>query len=246
LLWLGILSALQVGAAMAQGGWIGELQDGREIVSDPKSNRVLIGSGAAEGRPLRDGVHRLSDGSTVTIRSGVMVPRQPQPQPTPTPTPPPAHGGVAPPPAGASPGSPATRFCDQLVLKTCGMRRDCRQLEPCLLAMQLRDLRGGKDDAGSDNRAWAESQCRDALEDVRAYPACATDPLVSTTACRWLVTNVCSDKARCARAPLCSLARKLREDERGADDQGDAGTLAAVRERCLDLVSRHAFFPPCR
>ena len=152
--------ALLVLSASGQGqtGWSGSLHDGREIVADPRSNRVVIGSGPAQGQPLWDGVHRLSDGSTVTIRAGVMVPNASS---SASASENPQAAAIADPAPRPSPpvGGPQTTHCDQLVLKTCGMRQACRSLEPCRLATQLRQLRHqpASASAGTATRATSPS-----------------------------------------------------------------------------------------
>jgi hypothetical protein len=242
---VGIAVVVFPASAIAQTGWSGSLHDGREIVADPRSNKVVIGSGQAQGQPLWDGVHRLSDGSTVTIRAGVMVPNasssasaseNPQAAATADPAPRPS------PPVGG----PQTTHCDQLVLKTCGMRQACRSLEPCRLATQLRQLRHQPASASADNRRWAEGQCHEALQDESAYPPCTFEPLLPETACQRLVGHVCADKVRCSQAPLCRMARSLQQREQSARANGANAALTAIRQQCLDVMCSHAFFPPCR
>ena len=205
----GVLVVVFSATGVAQTGWSGSLPDGREIVADPRSNKVVIGSGKAQGQPLWDGVHRLSDGSTVTIRSGVMVPNEPSSSP-----PLPENRQVTEPAdpvkrkSGFTGGSQTTH-CDQLVLKTCGMQHACDASEPCRLAVQLRQLRHQPVSAAADTRRWAEDQCRQALQDDAVYPACMFEPLLPETACRRLVGHVCADKIRCSQAPLCRMARSL-------------------------------------
>jgi hypothetical protein len=233
-------------SAIAQTGWSGSLHDGREIVADPRSNKVVIGSGKAHGQPLWDGVHRLSDGSTVTIRAGVMVPNASSSSPSASANPQ-ASLTVAPLPRPSNTaGGPQTAHCDQLVLKTCGMRQDCRSLESCRLATQLRQLRHQPVSASTDNRHWAEGQCLKALQDEAAYPPCTFEPLLPETACRRLVGHVCADRIRCSQAPLCRMARGLQQREQSARVNGANEALAAIRRQCLDVMCSHAFFPPCR
>ena len=233
-------------SAPAQSGWSGSLHDGREIVADPHSNRVVIGSGEAQGEPLWDGVHRLSDGSTVTIRSGVMVPNQPSSPPSASDIPQANMPAASLPRRQGPADGPQTTYCDQLVLKTCGMQQDCRALESCRLATQLRQLRHQPASVSADNRRWAEDQCHEALQDDIAYPPCTFEPLLPETACQRLVGHVCADKVRCSQAPLCRMARSLLQREQSARMKGSSEVLMAIRHQCLDVMCSHAFFPPCR
>ena len=73
---LGISLALVVcGTVSAQvPSWQGRLQDGSRVEVDPRTNRPTVYNRQGVATQLWDGVHRLQDGSSITVRSGVMVP----------------------------------------------------------------------------------------------------------------------------------------------------------------------------
>jgi hypothetical protein len=239
-----LLTAMLAGGhALAQAPWHGELENGTSFAVDPSTNKAVVQSGSAGGKPLWDGVHRLRDGTTVTIRAGIVVPVPGRG--------PPASFVDAPQSVEATPiqtmvprdGSD-TAYCDHLVLKVCGIGDGCGAAEGCRLATQLRALRQLSSRNG--DARWAEQQCQSALADEPAFPACGQQPLLPETACRLLVDHVCTDKPRCARTSLCRLAKNLGQQEIAALSQNDSELLHAIRKRCLELTGRHAFFPPCR
>jgi hypothetical protein len=128
--------------------WTSQLQGGGEIVVDPDTRRpVFIQNGVQT--QLWDGVHRLDDGSVVTVKEGRVVPTQqmldaPSAAPEtddatqePTAEAEPPLDGRAPPPAGDLGG--ASR-CEVLVLRMCGADRRCSRSPACLAARQLGEL----------------------------------------------------------------------------------------------------------
>lgn len=243
--------------------WQTQLGTGQPIAVDPTTNRAVIQSGIGQGRPLWNGVHRLQDGSTITIRSGVMVPNEALSSPLP-PTPPPATASQETPSTAApedtadqgsganllppAPGWPSPRrgHCDHLVLKICGLRGTCDDVEACHLARQLRKAQHQSDDPSLGNTGWAEDQCRDALAKETEFPPCATEPALDDVACGRLVEHVCSRSSRCRRSKACSDVQELIDLEQVARENTSPTELALIRQRCVELLSEHAFFPPCR
>lgn len=232
--------------------WQTQLGTGQPIVVDPTTNRAVIQSGIGQGRPLWDGVHRLRDGSTITIRSGVAVPNEALSRPvSPLPSPAPAEAADQP-PSTDSTHAPAIRasrhrgHCDHLVLRTCGLNGGCDGAESCHLARQLRNLQRQAKAPDLGNTGWAEAQCRQALTDDDSFPACHNEPALDAVACGALVERVCASASRCRRSKTCHNAQELFDLEQVALEKSSPTELGLVRERCIELVSRHAFFPPCR
>jgi hypothetical protein len=244
------VACLVAGASLAA-SWDAELGSGQAISVDPTTNRALIRDGTGQGRPLWDGVHRLRDGSTITIRSGVVVPNEAMQSP-----PPPADAGEpsgTPPDAAAEPAVPApprrgcrSARCDELVLKSCGLYGSCADTEACALARQLRQMQRMSACSWSGDDDWSERQCRAALQDEAAFGPCEREPPLTSAACRNLLAHVCAGGPRCARSAACRSARELFELERAALETGAVEELEVIRPRCLDLLRDHAFFPPCR
>jgi len=227
--------------------WQGELDNGRQISINPSTNRAVIDSGAGQGKPLWDGVHRLSDGSTITIRSGIVVPNQAvqayQPAPAPLPTPSEAMQGDSP---VVSPPSGGWGRCAELVLRSCGLQGSCRDSEPCLLAQQLRQAQHQPGASKLGNSDWAEQHCREALQDSTRFPQCHLEPPLEATACRQLLERFCAGGPRCMGSPSCRAAERLFEREQTALSDGADAELLATRSRCVEILAKHAFFPPCR
>lgn len=225
--------------------WDTELGTGQQISIDPTTNRAEIQSGVGRGRPLWDGVHRLSDGSTITIRSGVVVPNEAlqtyQPSPV-APTQQTAEeGAITPQWPERSRGS-----CDELLLKCCGLYQRCAGRESCALARQLRTLQHQSEGAARDDADWAEQRCREALKDENTFTACDREPPLETVACRELLDRVCSGRPRCDNSPSCQTAQELFDLEQAALEKGAKAELELIQPRCVEVLADHAFFPPCR
>lgn len=234
------------GQYAAASSWDAELGTGQQISVSPSDHRAVIQSGVGQGKPLWDGVHRLSDGSTITIRSGILVPNEAVQTYQPAPVPPPAAAAddnampVPPPPTGSR------GRCDELVLWSCGLHGSCGDTEPCVLARQLRQAQHQPDAVRLGNANWAEQQCREALQDSARFPACDHEPPLEVNACRYLLDRVCAGGPRCVHSPSCQTAEELFELELTALENGAEAELEVIRPRCLEILSNHAFFPPCR
>ncbi len=227
------LTALLVSSIARGAYWQAELEDGRQIQVDPQTNRAVIQSAGGAATPLWDGVHRLSDGSVITVRSGLMVPnadvmalRRGEPAET------------APPSSGTA--------CDDLMLQACGLNDECAAAEPCDLARQLRILRRAPASTDSDQREWAELRCQQSLADPQLFPACAAAQSVAGAPCEELVTRVCGEAQRCAASEACQLAHQLLDFEKLADAGGRKDDLRDARRQCQQTLGQHAVFPPCR
>jgi hypothetical protein len=157
-------------AAPATHPWTSSLQRGGEIQIDPDTRRpILIENG--NQTQLWDGIHRLDDGSTITVRDGRVVPTEgmldpPSPPPQPTEEAPDANA-----PAGAEMPTPAsdttldgTSPCEHLVIRVCGADRRCWREPPCVAARQLRDLEREERLRGADPAAleFNAAQCEEA------------------------------------------------------------------------------------
>jgi hypothetical protein len=255
------LVLLCVAPAVTSTGWETRLNNGQPIVIDPATNRAVIMDGVGQGRPLWDGVHRLHDGTTITIRSGVAVPnssfgRQPS-LPAPSSDESAAPEGTSSPPSaphapddlsldGFTSGSPHEGHCDHLLLKTCGLNRTCGDADACQLAEQLRSMQRQSPDPRLGNTGWAEGRCREALQDDAVFPACSREPPLQAVACSALVHHLCANTHRCQRSELCRDASALLALEQSASERNAPGELVLVRQRCIDMLAEQAFFPPCR
>jgi hypothetical protein len=147
-----------VGALAHGQTWNSELATGQPIRVDPDTKKATI-TEKGVATPLWDGVHRLRDGSSITVRSGIVVPNRPilgagQDVDSPFVKP------------GASP-------CRVLGRKVCGLHDECATAQACGVARQLVELEG--EVSSSDPTAsphLTQQQCREGLQDEAFFPAC--------------------------------------------------------------------------
>jgi hypothetical protein len=205
---------------------------------DLGSNRATVTSPEGVTTPLWDGVHRLQDGSTVTVRSGLVVPNQAMLE---------VRAGV--PQPFVTEGASA---CLRLVRKTCGLHDECADQASCSPARQLLDIEREEE----KERATYGSlqtfsrtliQCQEGLADEGFFVPC-TRPQRGKAAspCERLVDRVCGSRGQCADASSCSPARQLLEtehQERLAGFNPDAAT--ATSGQCTQALAEKEFFTTC-
>ncbi len=214
--------------------WENLLEDGSRVSVDPTTNRAVIESGNGASRPLWDGVHRLEDGSVITVRSGLMVPNEEVM----------ALRRGEEPAKTELPARERSAACDALVLKTCGLKNECGGIEACDLARQLRGMQWTGVATSDPN--WADQLCQQGLEDVAAFAPCAAADRLMEAPCEALVEHVCGSKQRCANSQACKLAVQLLDLEQEARGQHAEEHALQTRRRCQTVLGEHAFFPPCR
>jgi hypothetical protein len=187
--------------------WQSRLQDGSRVEVDPRTNRATVIGKSGVATPLWDGVHRLENGSTVTIREGIIVPnvgilesRRGQL---------PDQGSFV--VEGASP-------CIILQRKVCGLHDECGGKEACTQAKQLvqfdqEEIKERRTGSAFTFRQMP-TQCRQGLQDESWFAACETRQIGETlTLCEELVTKTCGARNSCIGQPSCSMARQLMEME---------------------------------
>jgi hypothetical protein len=164
---------LVVGACLllppAFGEWTSQLEAGGRVSVDPATNRATV-TRQGVSTPLWDGVHRLEDGTVITVHSGQVVPnadilraRERPPEPLTDQ----AQAWVGTPIVGLSP-------CEGLVRRVCGERQQCRQAQACGPAQQLlemeRDERARSRNPGS--MTYSSGQCQEADRDAEFFRPC--------------------------------------------------------------------------
>jgi hypothetical protein len=165
----GLLLAACLCAPAAFAEWTSELQAGGKVSVDPNTNRATV-TRHGVSTPLWDGVHRLQDGSVITVRSGQVVPneeilraRKPQPAVTDE-----AQAWVGTPIVGLSP-------CEKLVRRVCGETQQCSQAPACDPAQQLltmeRQERANSNNPGA--MTYSSGQCQEAAKDKEFFRQCA-------------------------------------------------------------------------
>lgn len=233
--WLCLLALLAVPLITSAEPWQGRLQGGAEVTVDPQTRRAM---GRIDGvqRPLWDGVHRLEDGSTVTVRDGIAVPTAPMVE----------HWEAEPKPEPMF----ASRYCAQLVRKTCGFDDACDTAAACLRARTLlgeeaqAQLQIGQGRADVPQTA-ATQRCLQALSDP-SFPACASlTAKAGDSRCQALVERVCGAQGGCAETEACDAARQLQAletEERLIN--ADPSALSLSGGQCLEAMT-NPFFEPC-
>jgi len=234
---VGILLALLAPAAsLTADPWQSRLEGGSEVRVDPSTRRA-IETMDGQQRPLWDGVHRLEDGSTLTVRDGIAVPTPSMMERW--------EGDSEPEPIYEY------RYCKQLVRKTCGFDDGCDTAAACLRA---RTLLGdaAREQLELDPRRAADAQtatsarCQQALSDP-SFPACGrAGERADNSRCRALVERVCGAEDSCASTQACDAAKQLQAletEERLVN--ADPSALSVTGKQCLEAMT-NAFFEPCR
>lgn len=226
---LGFLLAM--GSALAQ-SWHGQLDDGREISVDPATNRPLFD----DGRPLWDGVHRLRDGTTITVNSGVMVPTEALLE----------HRLGQAQTGEQAPGSEAILPCREVVELACGVGNVCEDQEACRLAQQLSDMALRAHARPALDLDWVLGQCRQALRDREGFPACDQPPRGPGAACLRLATLVCGSANECAQSDNCQMAQELSALERRERLSGLRPDDRSPSQKCEILLKESSAFSACQ
>lgn len=250
-LWLvGVLSLALVAVAAQAGEWTGNLQGGGKVTVDPRTNRITVQRQGVETQ-LWDGVHRLQDGSSITVRSGQVVPNQAilrargQPDMPEVARDADAEVWIGAPIVGASP-------CEKLVRRVCGETSQCAGQQGCSAAEQLLQMESEQRAAEpTPNRmTYSSGQCQEADRDRQFFASCGGQPAPwgkaqDTTvysppsSCQMLVDKVCGDS--CSEEMACDAARQLL----GLAQDEPAGGGSAADRQCKEAFSDEAFFKPC-
>ncbi len=240
--------------------WSNRLKGGGQVKVDPRTNRITVQRNGVETQ-LWDGVHRLEDGSSITVRSGQVVPNpeilrsrtQPDmPEDTEGPG---AEMWIGAPIVGHSP-------CEKLVRRVCGESQECGQQEGCGVALQLLQMEQQERaaEATSNRMTYSSGQCQEADRDRQFFPSCGAqavpwggrgelEPYVPPSPCALLVDKVCGSRAACGTETPCDAAQQLlgmAREERGASTGRRAAGSATTDHRCTEALADESFFKPCR
>ena len=217
--------------------WQSRLEDGSQVYVDPSTNRATVQSPQGVVTPLWDGVHRLEDGSTIIIRSGVMVPNTEIVRLR-------REGSIEPGGQFVEGVSP----CLTLVRKVCGLHDECGGQRSCDHAKQLHGIELEEErERSSRSLMQTPLQCVEALEDEAFFMPCGLsrrEP--SQTPCQRLVDRVCGSRYQCADVRGCSLAKQLRDmehRERLTSVNPEAVTVSG--KQCHSASADTDLFAPC-
>ena len=260
-----LLSAAMVLLAFAWGiapaaEWSSRLKGGGQVTVDPRTNRITVQRNGVETQ-LWDGVHRLEDGSSITVRSGQVVPNQgilrsrTQPDMPEEAEGPGAEMWIGAPIVGHSP-------CEKLVRRVCGEGQQCGQQEGCGVALQLLQMEQQERaaEATANRMTYSSGQCQEADRDRQLFASCGAqaspwagrdepEPYMPPSPCKLLVDKVCGGQAACGTETACDAAQQLlgmAQEERGASRGRAATGSTAMDHRCTEALADEAFFKPCR
>jgi hypothetical protein len=223
--------------AQPAAGWSRSTSQGAAISIDQATNKATITGPNGTQTPLWDGVHRLEDGRSLTVRSGVVVPDVEMSSTRHDLVPP-----IAEDPTGVSP-------CVALVRRACGIRGECAGQTACDLAGQLMqfETEERRERPGTPPTVLLQ-QCRDALTNPTSFPACAANAkLTEESPCTALLRKVCGRVEECGRAEPCRAAHQLADmevSERMSAAHPELDPRAAGQ--CTQALLDREFFVPCR
>lgn len=251
--WLVCLLVLATAPAtpLQAGEWSSNLQGGGKVTVDPRTNRITVQRRGVESQ-LWDGVHRLEDGSSITVRSGQVVPnkeilrarRQPDmPEPTEGSD---AEVWIGAPIVGYSP-------CEKLVQRVCGEGRKCGGKDGCAAAEQLLQMEQQQRaaEATPNRMTYSSGQCQEADRDRQFFASCgaqpapwaageATAPYAPPSTCQLLVEKVCGSQAACSGDTACDAAQQLLHLA-----QDEPPGTGATDHQCREALGDQAFFKRC-
>jgi hypothetical protein len=220
--------------------WTNRLQDGSRIYVDPNTNKATIINKQGLATPLWDGVHRLQDGSSITVRDGVMVPNADVLKLRRT-FPPQGSSFVE----GLSP-------CVELQRKVCGLYEECADHHACAQAKQLVQFEKDEERERKTGAAFSfremPDKCRLALQDTDMFASCPEKRMGSKpTPCEELVIKVCGTRNQCAQQPACAPAKQLMDreyQERITALSSNSPTYTTGQ--CRTALGDKQFFIPCK
>jgi hypothetical protein len=248
--WLLVLALACAPVSLQAAEWSSTLKGGGKVSVDPRTNRITVQKNGVQTQ-LWDGVHRLEDGSSITVRSGQVVPNQEilrarrQPDMPEEAEGPGAEVWIGAPIVGDSP-------CEKLARRVCGENRQCAEKEGCTLAGQLLQMEQQERaaEATPNRMTYSSGQCQEADRDRHLFASCGaqpapwatgqqTAPYVPPSSCQLLVEKVCGNRSACGSETACDAAQQLL---RLAQDE-PAGS--STDHQCREALSDEAFFIPC-
>jgi len=231
-----LLSLSPVRAADDPGAWSRATQQGRAITIDPRTHRATVSGADGQDRPLWDGVHRLDDGRTLIIRSGVVVEDVDMSASR--------HA-----PMVIHEDADSVSPCVALGRRVCGLNGECAEAAACGLARQL--LRFEEEERRERPDIPPQTvlrQCRDALNNPATFPGCPANAALSEDSpCRALLRRVCGKDNQCGGTPACKAATQLADmeiEERLSAAQPELNPRSAGQ--CTQALLDQDFFVPCR
>ena len=248
--WFLILALASAPVTLQAAEWSNNLKGGGKVTVDPRTNRITVQKNGVQTQ-LWDGVHRLEDGSSITVRSGQVVPNQEilrarrQPDMPEEAEGPGAEVWIGAPIVGDSP-------CEKLARRVCGADRQCADRDGCTLAGQLLQMEQQERaaEATPNRMTYSSGQCQEADRDRHLFASCGAQPApwatgeetaryVPPSSCQLLVEKVCGSRSACGGGTACDAAQQLL---RLAQDE-PAGS--STDHQCKEALGDEVFFRPC-
>ncbi|MGD8615561.1 MAG: hypothetical protein PVI91_07870 [Gammaproteobacteria bacterium] len=259
LLVAGLLCAVSIPLALQAAQWSGKLKGGGKVTVDPRTNRIMVEKNGVQTQ-LWDGVHRLQDGSSITVHSGQVVPNQEILR---------AREGRGVPEEGEGTaaemwiGAPIVGYspCEKLVRRVCGEAAECADSPGCPPARQLLQMEEQERaaDPTPNRMTYASGQCQEADRDREFFATCGAppgqlgqaskeQPYAPPPPCQLLVDKVCGGNNACAGETACDAARQLLDmaaEERGSGKPAAGGAPTPTDHQCTEALNDDGFFKPC-
>jgi hypothetical protein len=234
--------------------WSSTLEGGGTVTVDPRTRRATVTRDGVQSQ-LWDGVHELQDGSTITVRSGVVVPTAPMlatEQPSPEDTK--LKAWIGAPIVGYSP-------CERLVRNVCGTSDECATAAGCEPARQLLEMEKQERQANSSPNimTYSSAQCQEADKDKTLFGTCGQTAEIAGTApepeqldtgmspCQHLVHKVCGKDDACDGEEACDAARQMVPLEE--QDRINSGLKSyqfnPTSNHCRQILLGDAYFKSC-
>jgi hypothetical protein len=251
-----LFAALMPGTVDAE-QWSGTLKGGGQVVVDPRTNRITVERNGVQTQ-LWDGVHRLQDGTSITVRSGQVVPNKQILRSR-------EERGLPEEGEGTSAemwiGAPIVGYspCEKLVRRVCGEDEQCAQQDGCSAARQLLEMEQQERaaDPTPNRMTYASGQCQEADRDRQFFASCGAEPgqltgvrepgrYVPPSPCQSLVQKVCGSQNACGGETACDAARQLLGMAQEERDPTAAQAVATPTDhKCTEALEDEGFFKPC-
>ncbi len=254
-LWLSglFLLAAATPVALQAAEWSSTLKGGGKVTVDPRTNRVVVKKQGVETQ-LWDGVHRLEDGSSITVRSGQVVPNEEILRARRLPEMPEEKEGLG---AEVWIGAPIVGYspCEKLVRRVCGEGQECAAKQGCEVAGQLLQMEQQERaaEATANRMTYSSGQCQEADRDRHFFASCGAQPApwgsgdaaaayVPPSSCQMLVDKVCGSQSACGGESACDLAQQLL---RLAQEEAAGGSAGTSDTQCKEALADEAVFKRC-
>lgn len=211
--------------------WQAELIEGGVTQVDPQTHKGTVHRNG-NATPLRDGIHKLEDGSIVIIHDGIAIPNSAM-----------YHAWST--MDNSQHKAIEINECVQLTRRVCGIKNSCAKHKSCELALQLQQLWEDDSDNSIDSISNTEqNECHKGLINVTTFPPCVQD-IEPPLACTKLVIKTCGDSNQCHNVPVCNVARQLLNLAQEASLKNPETVNESAAEQYCSEAIHNRFFVAC-